>query len=212
MFSIPDEIKQRPRLYRPFLAQLSDLFIDMDRDYADAADHFEFHCTGCEDNCCLTRFHHHTLLEYLLLAEGFAGLDHTRQAAVFAEAEKICQKTTSADARGRSIRLMCPLNQSGLCILYIQRPMICRLHGIPHELHRPGGGTVLGPGCGVFHGRCGDIPQRRLDRTPYYIKMAGMERALQQALGVSLRIKMTVAEMLVAMAGKDGDPNVLRHE
>jgi len=190
---------KRTHVYRPFMKQLSELFAEMDSAYADAAGNFAFHCTGCEDNCCLTRFHHHTLLEYLLIEEGFAGLGTAGQSAVLAEAEAVCRKTAAADAQERADRLMCPLNRDGLCILYIQRPMICRLHGIPHELHRPGRGIVLGPGCAVFDDRCGDKPHKRLDRTPYYIEMAKMERALQQALGISMRLNMTVAEMLITM-------------
>ncbi len=43
----------------------------MDLKYKEAADYYGFDCTGCEDNCCFTRFFHHTLLEYLYIMEGY---------------------------------------------------------------------------------------------------------------------------------------------
>jgi hypothetical protein len=141
-------------------------------------------------------------LEYLLLAEGFSELGGAVKATLLTEAESVYLKTAAAVADDRPVHVMCPLNRDGRCLLYLQRPMICRLHGIPHELHRPGGGRVAGPGCADFDRCCGGKSPRRLDRTPYYIKVAHLERALQQALGVSFRIKMTVAEMLMTLEAK----------
>jgi hypothetical protein len=54
-------------------------YADMDRAYAEVADRYGFHCNGCADSCCLTRFYHHTLLEYLYLAEWVRGLASDRR-------------------------------------------------------------------------------------------------------------------------------------
>jgi len=35
------------------------------------------------------------------------------------------------------------------------------------------------------------------DRTPFYVKMASLEKELKQAAGITTKIKMTVADMLI---------------
>jgi len=197
MIAPADPMKKQPDVYHPFLSRLKQLFADMDRAYHDTAARYGFHCTGCEDNCCRTRFYHHTLLEYLLLMEGFFSLDTAMQSDILQKARAVAE----ADIKGAPVRLMCPLNVNSLCILYNQRPMICRLHGLPHELHRPGRAVAYGPGCGTFDSRFGDKPYVRFDRTPYYIRMAALEKELQQALDAPHKIKMTVAQMLLAQQG-----------
>ena len=62
-----------------FLKQLSAIYSSMDLKYSEAAAYYGFNCTGCEDNCCLTRFHHHTVLEYLYIITGFNHLDIEKQ-------------------------------------------------------------------------------------------------------------------------------------
>jgi len=193
----PDkEIQQRAFRYRPLLRQLDELFDRMDGAYDAVAGRYGFHCTGCADNCCLTRFHHHTLLEYLLLMEGFCRLDAAAQSDLKRRSEAVCRRYEKGDAEGLSVRTICPLNVEGMCRLYRHRPMICRLHGIPHELRKPGGSVAYGPGCAEFDSRCGKKRYVPFDRTPYYMKMAELEQALKQALDVSGKIKMTVAEMV----------------
>jgi hypothetical protein len=91
---------------------------------------------------------------------------------------------------------MCPVNRDGLCTLYDYRPMICRLHGLPHMLLQPGGKAICGPGCGQFDRQCSHKSCSPLDRTPLYLSMARLERELRQAAGVSGKIKMTVAQMI----------------
>ena len=85
----------------------------------------------------------------------------------------------------------------GCCVLYTHRPMICRLHGIPHELSRPGAAAQRSPGCGEFDRRCGGMAYRRFDRTPFYAELARLEAEFRQALGVRRRFKHTIAEMLL---------------
>lgn len=180
----------------PFLERLLRIYAAMDQKYQEAAEHYNFHCTGCEDSCCFTRFFHHTLLEYLYLYEGFKTFDREQQKKIIQKASDVCRKTISAAEKGQTVRLMCPLNSEGLCLLYAFRPMICRLHGIPHELQQPGMKSMVAPGCEAFTKRCSQKKYFKLDRTPFYIEMAALEKELKQAAGMTKKIKLTVADMI----------------
>lgn len=169
----------------------------MDLKYKEAADYYGFHCTGCEDNCCLTRFYHHTLLEYLYIYEGFKALSEHKQNEVKQKAAQVCRQTELADAKGLPVRLMCPLNCDGLCLLYAFRPMICRLFGVPHEMQQSGAETVYRPGCGTFSEQCLAKDYFKFDRTPFFIEMAKLEMELKQTVGIAQKIKLTVADMVV---------------
>lgn len=181
-----------------FSKRLKSLYADMDRYYQAAADYYGFHCSGCKDNCCLTRFYHHTFSEYFYLSEGYDRLSPEDQASVKQRAVQVCEQTACADIQGLALRLMCPLNSEGLCLLYAYRPMICRLHGISHEFRKPGGTTVYGPGCGEFGRLAIGKAYFKFDRTRFYFEMAGLERELKQSLGVKEKLKMTVAEMFAS--------------
>ncbi len=173
------------------------LFLDMDRTYDQVAGKTGFECRGCDDNCCRTRFHHHTLIELLYLKSGLAALPHALQRRIKDQAHEVCRQE-AAGARGSDlIRVMCPLNEHGRCVLYAHRPMICRLHGIPHGLRRPDGRMVSGPGCDDFYVQCKNSDRAHLDRTPVYTVMACLEGRLRDQLGVNQKIKMTVAEMII---------------
>jgi hypothetical protein len=78
--------------------------------------------------------------------------------------------------------------------------MICRLHGIPHELKKPGQKTIYAPGCETFDHRCGHIGYFEFDRTPFYRELARLEQEVKQALGITAKFKMSVAEMIVTNA------------
>jgi Fe-S-cluster containining protein len=185
-----------PQLPPLLQERLRRLLEEMDAAYARAAAATGFVCTGCEDNCCRTRFHHHTLLEYLYLREGFGGLPGDRQAAIRAQAAEGSARSTAA-ASGADGRILCPLNAGGRCVLYTHRPMICRLHGIPHELRAPGRPLQRGPGCDEFHRRCGRPEGPVLDRTPIYTALAQLEAECRRALGLRHKIRMTIAEILL---------------
>jgi len=172
----------------PHLEKLADLFQRMEAAYDRVAAEYGFRCEGCADNCCLTLFHHHTLLEYLYLYRGYAQLaaeerDRLRQAAL-----QVNTALAHAREKGETVRIMCPLNRDGRCMLYNYRPMICRLHGIPHEMR--------GPGCGDFDRRSGDHPYIAFDRTPLYMEMARAEKALREALNFKEKTRLTVAQMI----------------
>jgi len=185
-----------------FFDRLRDIFADMDRQYAEAAKHYGFHCNGCEDNCCRTRFFHHTYLEIFYIHAGLNALDLARRQEIQSRAAWVCRETAKAHQKERPVRLMCPLNSDGHCTLYAYRPMICRLHGISHELRKPGQNAIRGSGCGMFDLRCSNQNYRKFDRTPFYFAMAKVEGEFKQAVGLSGRIKMTIAEMIMAACQK----------
>ena len=180
------------------------LFQRMDRAYDQCAAESGFVCEGCRDNCCLTRFYHHTLIEVLYLQWGLRALPAQRRQQIQAAAETSLKTTAEQQRNGEPVRVMCPLNEKGLCVLYVQRPMICRLHGIPHLLRRPDGLTRSGPGCDDFDRQCGSGDHVPLDRTPLYMEMADLERRLRSQLGYHQKIKMTVAEIILDDTFSDG--------
>jgi Fe-S-cluster containining protein len=183
--------------HRVFLQRLDSLFARMEEAYQQAADYYGFLCQGCEDNCCQTRFYHHTLIENLYMADGFRTLGQTVRRTIKKKAAWVCRETAVADEKMQRLRIMCPANSDGRCQLYAFRPMICRLHGLPHELRRPGQNTVFGPGCDQFDRQCKGKPYYRFDRTPFYFEMARLEQELKKATGFCGKVKMTVAEMVI---------------
>lgn len=161
----------------PYFKRLAQLYAGMDAKYKSIADYYGFNCYGCEQNCCRTHFYHHTLIECFYLLAGFAQLD-----------SKMLPQQEQTD-------IMCPLNHNGLCCLYDFRPMICRLHGIPHEWHHPVRGLVRGSGCHAFTSACSS-KDFIFDRTPFYLQMAELEKELKQKHDLKVKFKMTVAQIL----------------
>ncbi len=176
--------------------QLIDNYATMDRAWDMTASQYGFQCEGCEDNCCTSLFFHHTFVEKAFLIQGFEQLAPEIKKEVRARAESYYNKTFIDGKMPVSLKLMCPLNQGGRCQVYGARPMICRLHGLPHELHRPGSAPVRGPGChaGQFDRTPSYIP---FDRTPFYREMAKAEIKFRQETGKTGKIKETVAQMIL---------------
>ena len=173
------------------------LFGRMDRAYRACAGKSGFVCEGCRDNCCLTRFDHHTLTEVLQVRLGLQSLPQPQRERIRAAAESALMQTADLQRRQAPVRVMCPLNANGRCVIYDRRPMICRLHGVPHLFRRPDGRVLTGPGCDDFYRQCGASGSRPMDRTPLYTAMADVERRLRDMLNFRAKIKMTVAEMIV---------------
>ncbi|RJQ86507.1 MAG: hypothetical protein C4519_01975 [Desulfobacteraceae bacterium] len=191
--------------FEGILEELAQLYNRMDQAYAQAALAHGFVCAGCEDSCCQTRFYHHTLVEYLHLKKGVSLLAPAEQQRLFQRAARTVEEMGAADGRGPSA--MCPLNEAGRCILYAYRPMICRLHGIPHQLRRPDGLRQLGPGCGDFDRQCGRSTDVFLDRTPLYAGLADLERRLRRQRAFEGKIKLSIAQMLIhKIEGNDAAP------
>lgn len=178
--------------------KLEDVYAGMDRAYAKVAARYGFSCNGCFDNCCRTRFYHHTALECAYLVSGFSLLSRQMRNQCLVRAEAYHREMETVISAGESFRHMCPVNEGGLCLLYAYRPMICRLHGIPHELSPPGRAKIFGAGCRSFEVQCGGMPYLSFDRTPFYTRMADLERSFREYAAPPGKVKMTVAQMLLA--------------
>jgi hypothetical protein len=186
------------RRFQSSLDRLFALFEEMDAAYADVAQGYGFRCTGCPDNCCRSRFYHHTLLEYLFLYQGFCQVTAPQRQEIRRRAEAMAKKQAETEFGGDAIGVLCPLNEDEKCVLYLHRPMICRLHGLPHCLDRPGGGVLQGPGCDEFHRLFGESVAHRLDRTVLYQKMARLESEVRSLSACREKFKMTVAQMILS--------------
>ena len=173
------------------LIKIRELLDRMEQAYSITAAQMGFNCRGCRDNCCRSLFFHHTVAEFFWLQSGMSLLPQIRQAKIKARASD----QTALDIRPGD-KILCPLNESGRCILYPYRPMICRLHGIPHELRRPDGQRLTGPGCDDFYRQTNPAKSLRFDRTPWYAALAQLEKKLRREIGHEGKINMTIAQML----------------
>lgn len=180
-----------------FQKRLEALYADMDKAYEASAAAYGFSCTGCKDNCCLTRFHHHTLAEFAYLEKGFGTMAQADRQAAACRAGEVLARYEAAETDGAPPRAMCPLNGNQRCLLYRYRPMICRMHGIPHVLRAPGRQPAFGTGCAAFTERCRGRRNDVFDRTPFYRQMAALENEIRSAVGFAGKIKMTIAEMVL---------------
>jgi hypothetical protein len=175
-----------------FIARLEDLYARMDRAYGEMAQRYRLSCEGCEDNCCTTRFLHHTASEFIYLLRGFDQIgDEDLKQTILERAERHSMK------EGHTCYI-CPLHEEGLCLLYPYRTMICRLHGVPYSVRMPDGRITLGPGCRRFYALPGPGASEnfRLDRTPFYAEMAAIERDLRAHVPYPHGLRLTIAEML----------------
>jgi Fe-S-cluster containining protein len=180
-----------------FLVDLARLFDRMDAAYRQTAERSGFVCQGCANNCCRSLFFHHTLAEYLYLRAGLAALPLPVRETIRQRSAAASDPTAPQEQEGRPYSRMCPLNVEDRCLLYAHRPMICRLHGVPHRLRRPDGQTRSGPGCEDYERQCAIGQRRFLDRTPLYVAMSQLERELRRCTGFEGKIRMTIAQMVV---------------
>ncbi|MDD9302814.1 MAG: hypothetical protein HUK40_10975 [Desulfobacter sp.] len=180
--------------------QLSDLFSTMDHAWDKISAQYQFQCQGCKDNCCFSLFYHHTHVEKAYLLHGFNTLVPEDQKEILTQAKSYCKSTFFKDENTckkapESQKIPCPLLLDGKCRLYKFRPMICRMHGLPHEIHKPGVPVIKGPGCSA--GQFDTKPYVPFDRTPFYRQMAKVEMDYRYATGKTQKIKLTIAQMLV---------------
>jgi Fe-S-cluster containining protein len=183
-----------------YAPQVAEIFKLMDLAYKESADAYDFVCNGCEDNCCNTHFFHHTHIEFGYLVVGLRQLPAHQQNQIIETAHQICEKTQKLLALNQQVWLMCPLNEQGKCKLYNYRPMICRLHGIAHELKFPGKPVQYTPGCNAFsqHFKILNFNDYyTLDRTPHYSRMARLEQKFLAEYQIKKRFKKTISEMLI---------------
>ncbi|MDR3043207.1 MAG: hypothetical protein LBU75_02970 [Desulfovibrio sp.] len=188
-------------------ARLAELYADMERTYAETAHAAGLTCADCEDNCCRTHFQHHTHVEWAYLWKGMLALPEARRAEYLRRAHDVVAQCEAARAAGVVPRVMCPVNDDGLCGLYAHRLMICRMHGTRNVLLRPDGQRQLFRGCHRFCGLTDGQPDEAvptLDRTPFYRRLAELEMehcargaGKAGAPRVAPRVSLTLAEMLV---------------
>jgi Fe-S-cluster containining protein len=181
----------KPEIFKPLI----NFFSNMDQTWDKIAAGYAFQCNGCEDNCCKSLFFHHTYIEKAYLLHGFHRLEKKMQTIILKKAQTYCTKTFSQPGTIKSHRIYCPVNKNGLCLLYRFRPMICRLHGLPHELNRPGFKTLKNPGCeaGSFESK----PYIKFDRTLIYQEMAQIELLYRKTFNKKGKIKESIAQMLI---------------
>jgi hypothetical protein len=185
--------------------ELAKLYSRMEACYNIAAAGIGLSCEGCHDNCCRTYFQHHTHIEWAYLWEGIEAFSDERKQVILNRAKDYVEQSRLLLAQGKRPRIMCPLNEEGLCQVYEHRLMICRLHGVPNSFLRPDGKTMRFPGCFRCQELFSDMDEVPvLDRTPLYKDLASIEMAVLKSTVHTLpRVKFTLAEMLV-----QGPPNI----
>jgi Fe-S-cluster containining protein len=179
--------------------KMRNLYGRMDRAYDRSASGYDFSCKGCDENCCQERFYHHTLAEFLYLRQGIQSLDGCQNGELLDRAREVVGLYGMHDLEGQSRKIMCPVNSDGLCGLYVYRPMICRLHGVPYRMRRPNGAETQGAGC---HEVDWDMSPEKsaecmCDRTDFYRELSVIEIELRQRFGFGNRINLTIAEMII---------------
>jgi Fe-S-cluster containining protein len=165
--------------------------------YDSVAGEYGFSCEGCTTNCCTQRFHHHTYAEHYFLLEGMSRAEPERVAEILTKAKVVTDSYMREIAVGEILPLMCPVNFEGKCALYEYRPMICRMHGLPHSFRMPNGQVQEGGGCHRFE----ELHEagKRLDRTAVYTELAMIEKDLRAKHGLKGKFRKTTAEMLMDM-------------
>ncbi len=174
----------------------------MDEAYDKVQRHYGFSCEGCTDNCCTQRFYHHTLSEYYYLLEGLKQAEPELVRQILRKARVVVETYQKELEAGEIFPLMCPINFDGLCRIYEHRPMICRMHGMPHRFKRPDGREERGGGCIPFSEANPKIDWT-VDRTKPYTALAKLEGDVRKRSFNNTRVNMTTAEMLVDMWAND---------
>lgn len=175
--------------------RLEALYARMQQAYDSTVGHTGFSCQGCDNNCCTSYFQHHTYVEWSFLFKGLDALPADKREQYMLRARDYVRQAQETLARGERPSAMCPLNDDGLCGLYRHRLMICRLHGVPHQLAGRMGQVNDFPGCFRFPK---DNETTPLDRTPLYRDLAKLEMDFLGARLAQLpKVNLTLAEMMV---------------
>ena len=189
--------------------ELADIYTTMELQYDAVAGKVGLSCSGCPDNCCDSYFLHYTYSEWAYIWEGIRALDDETLEIILDRSKRYVEESRKILQRRERPKLLCPLNDEGLCTLYFHRLMICRLHGIPASMTRPDGQALKFPGC--F--RCQDIIQEKyqketdvpfMNRTELLGRIAALESEL---LGgkrhLFPKVRRSIAEMIA-----DGPPRI----
>ncbi|MDA8387329.1 MAG: hypothetical protein M0Z58_01530 [Nitrospiraceae bacterium] len=178
------------------LGKLKDLYARMDMQFGQLSAACGLACGDCDENCCTERFHHYTVAEYLYLLEGLKAAETDLRENIIRRSRVVVESYAHELQAGEIFRLMCPANFDGLCALYEWRPMICRLHGLPHHFIMPDGARKTGTGCHRVKG--GSTVS--LDRTPFYTELALIEKNIREKTGYRERFRKTTAQMIMDMS------------
>ena len=189
--------------------ELADIYTTMELQYDAVAGKVGLSCSGCPDNCCDSYFLHYTYSEWAYIWQGIRALDDETLEIILERSKRYVEESRKILQRGERPKLLCPLNDEGLCTLYSHRLMICRLHGIPASMTRPDGQELKFPGC--F--RCQEIIQENyqketdvpfMNRTELLGRVASLESEL---LGgkrhLFPKVRRSIAEMIA-----DGPPRI----
>lgn len=190
------------------IEEIKAVFDSMEMDYRSVAEHYAFTCEGCPDNCCSQRFHHHTHAEYHYLLEGLRLADPELARQILVKARIVVESYAHEAASGTQLRLMCPVNFDGRCELYMHRPMICRMHGLPHRFRMPDGREQRGGGCAIFSERVAKVDWT-VNRTPHYSALARIESELRKGTLARGKYAKTTAQMIMDMLAEDEDLQAL---
>ena len=195
-------------LDRAMLEDIEQLYSDMEASYDRTATVLGLSCTGCPDNCCDSYFLHFTYLEWGYLWHGMNLLPENKQQEIIRRAVSYEEQSEEMLRQGERPRIMCPLNETGRCMLYKHRLMVCRTHGVPAVMRRPDGKQLRFPGC--F--RCQDIVEQGesevqsvvMERTPLLRRLVELEQNLLEGKrNLMPKVRMTIGAML-----KAGPPTV----
>jgi Fe-S-cluster containining protein len=189
-------------LSEDLMEQMKALFDGMQKAYDDVAAKYEFSCEGCEDNCCKQRFFHHTMSEYYYLREGVKRAEPELIKRILTRSRIVVDTFQREVGGSAALPVMCPVNEEGRCTIYEFRPMICRLHGLPHNFTRPDDAIIEGGGCQRFQDQ-NETVHVFVDRTPFYTELARIEKEVRDATGFMDRVRMTTAGMLMDMWMKE---------
>lgn len=179
--------------------KLDSLYERMASAYSETSAKIGLSCEGCEENCCTSYFQHHTYVEWLYLWQGMNKLPEAKRNEYIERSQDYVRNANAMLESGVRPKIMCPLNDNGLCGVYKHRLMICRMHGVVNTLRQPNGRQLSFPGC--F--KCQDLTKDMVDvpvvdRTPLYKELVGLEMGL---LGKKIRsmpkVDFTLAEMIV---------------
>lgn len=167
--------------------------------YSDTAEKIGLSCEGCEENCCTSYFQHHTYVEWTYLWHGLNKLPEAKRQEYIQRSEDYVRNARAMLENGMRPKIMCPLNDEGLCGVYKHRLMICRMHGVVNTLRQPNGRQLSFPGCFKCQDLTADMENVPVvDRTPLYKELVGLEMGL---LGNKIRsmpkVDLTLAEMIV---------------
>lgn len=179
--------------------KLDSLYERMAAAYAETSAKIGLSCEGCEENCCTSYFQHHTYVEWLYLWQGMNKLPEAKRNEYIERSQDYVHNARAMMENGVRPKIMCPLNDNGLCGVYKHRLMICRMHGVVNTLRQPNGRQLSFPGCFKCQELTGDMENVPVvDRTPLYKELVGLEIGL---LGNKIRsmpkVDFTLAEMIV---------------